>query len=108
MFPLSSRARKGPGLKLASLLVLLVGLSIAAGIYFFAPEPDENAVLYEISLSKQYARTLQRLGGKQALLFDDIQQWLAARWRGKQLGVTIGWIAVAAAGIMFFVAKRRD
>ena len=108
MLPVSSRAWKGPGLKLASLLVLLIGLSIAAGIYFFAPEQEDNAAMYEVGVSKQYTRTLQRLGGRQAVLFDEIQTWLAARWRGKQLGVTIGWITVAAAGIMFLVARRRD
>ena len=102
-----SRPREGAKLKLASFLVLVIGLSIAAGIYFFAPEPDENAALYEMSISKQYARTLQRLGGKQALLFDDIQRWFAARWQGKQLGVTIGWVSVGAAVILYFAGRRR-
>ena len=94
-------------MKIASALVLAIGLSIAAGIYFFAPEPDENMTLYEMSISKQYARTLERLGGKQALLFDDIQRWLAARWQGKQLGVTIGWLSVGAALILYLAARRR-
>jgi len=102
----SARARKGPGLKLASLLVLLIGLSIAAGIYFFAPEQDENAAMYEIGVSKQYARTLQRLGGRQAVLFDEIQTWLAARWHGKQLGVTIGWVSAGAALILYLAGRR--
>ena len=84
----------------------MIGLSVAAGIYFFAPEPDENAALYEMSISKQYARTLQRLGGKQALLFDDIQRWLAARWQGKQLGVSIAWISVGAALVLFLAGRR--
>lgn len=89
-----------------SALVLVIGLSIAAGIYFFAPEPDENATLYEMSVSKQYARTLERLGGKQALLFDDIQRWFAARWQGKQLGVTIAWISVGAAVVLFLAGRH--
>ena len=94
-------------MKLASALVLAIGLSVAAGIYFFAPEPDENATLYEMSVSKQYARTLQRLGGKQALLLDDIQRWFAARWQGKQLGVTVAWLSVGLAGVLYLVARRR-
>ena len=94
-------------MKIASALVLAIGLGVAAGIYFFAPEPDENAVLYEMSVSKQYARTLQRLGGKQALLMDDLQRWFAARWEGKQLGVTIGWLSVGVALVLYLVASRR-
>ena len=94
-------------MKIASVLVLVIGLSVAAGIYFFAPEPDVNAAMYEMSVSKQYARTLQRLGGRQAVLFDDIQRWLAARFEGKQLGVTIGWLAVGAAGVLYVIGRAR-
>jgi hypothetical protein len=94
-------------LKIASALVLAIGLCVGAGIYFFAPEPDENAALYEMSVSKQYARTLQRLGGKQALLFDDIQRWFVARFEGKQLGVTIAFLSVGAALMLYLAARRR-
>lgn len=93
-------------MKLASILVLLIGLSVAAGIYFFAPEADENAALYEMGQSKQYVRTLQRLGGRQAVLFDEIQSWFAARWQGKQLGATIGWISVGAALVLYLAGRR--
>ena len=92
-------------MKIASALVLAIGLSIAAGIYFFSPEPAENMVIYEMSISKQHARTLERLGGKQALLFDDIQRWLAARWQGKQLGVTIGWLSIGVAGVLYWIGR---
>ena len=92
-------------MKLASALVLAIGLSIAAGIYFFAPERDENAAMYELSVSKQYARTLQRLGGKQALLFDDIQRWVAARFEGKQLGVTIAWLSIGLAAVLYWIGR---
>lgn len=92
-------------MKLASLLVLLIGLSVAAGIYFFAQGPDEN--LYQITASKQYNRTLRQFGGKASVLFDDLQQWFAARWQGKQLGVTIGWISVGAALVLYLVGRQR-
>src|SRR5262249_19673333 len=102
----SSPARRGPGVKLASALVLAIGLSIAAGIYFFAPEQDENLAMYEMSNSKQYVRTLQRLGGRQAVLFDEIQTWFAARWQGKQLGVTIGVISAGAALLLYLAGRH--
>lgn len=98
---------KGPALKLASFLVLVIGLGIAAGIYFFAPERDENMAMYEIAASKQYARTLQQFGGRQAVLFDEMQTWFGSLWRGKQLGVTIGWISIGAAVILYVAASRR-
>jgi hypothetical protein len=93
-------------LKIASLLVLVIGLSVAAGIYFFSPEQDENMAMYEMAASKQYNRQLQRFGGKASVLFDEIQQWFAARWQGKQLGETIGWISVGAALVLYFAGRR--
>jgi hypothetical protein len=94
-------------LKIASLLVLVIGLGVAAGIYFSAPAQDENMAMYEMAASKQYNRQLQRFGGKASVLFDEIQTWFAARWQGRQLGVTIGWISVGAALVLYFAARRR-
>ena len=94
-------------MRIASLLVLVIGLGVAAGIYFSVPEQDENMAMYEMAASKQYNRQLQRFGGKASVLFDEIQTWLAARWQGRQLGVTIGWISVGAALVLYFAARRR-
>jgi hypothetical protein len=93
-------------LKLASALVLAIGLSLAVAIYVIAPEQDESMTMYEMSVSKQYNRTLRQFGGKASVLFDDVQQWLAARWQGKQLGVTIGWISVGAALVLYFAGRH--
>ena len=46
-------------------------------------------------------------GGKAAVLFDEIDRWLAGRFEGKQLGITIAAASVAAALIMFVVAERK-
>lgn len=94
-------------MKIAAALVLAIGLSVGAGIYFFAPEPDQNAAMYEVGVSKQYNRTLRQFGGRQAVLFDEFQTWFGSLWRGKQLGVTIGWLSVGAALMLYFVARRR-
>jgi hypothetical protein len=59
------------------------------------------------TISKAYQRQLERYGGKAALLFDDINRWLAARFQGKQLGVTIAAASAAAALVMFALAERR-
>lgn len=62
--------------------------------------------MYEIAASKQYARTLQQFGGKQAVLLDELQTWFAARWKGKQLGVTIAWISVGAALVLYLLGRQ--
>ena len=92
-------------LKVLSALILAIGLSVAAGIYFFTPERDENLSRVEIAASKQYNRTLQRFGGRASVMFDEMQEWFAARWRGKQLGVTIAWLSVGVAGVLYLVAR---
>ena len=92
-------------MKIASLLVLVIGLSVAASIYFFSPERDENMAMYEMAASKQYNRQLQRFGGKASVLFDEIQTWFAARWQGKQLGVTIGWLSIGVAGVLYLIGR---
>jgi len=93
-------------LHVVSAAVLVAGLSAAATIYMLAPDDDENMSMYQITASKQYNGQLQRFGGKASVLFDEIQQWFAARWQGKQLGVTIGWISVGAALVLYFADRR--
>ncbi|OAI51021.1 hypothetical protein AYO46_08770 [Betaproteobacteria bacterium SCGC AG-212-J23] len=93
-------------MKIASILVLAIGLSVAAGIYLFAPEEDEAAAMYDLANSKQYNRTLRQFGGKASVLFDDVQRWFAARWQGKQLGVTIGWLSAGTALVLYLASRR--
>jgi hypothetical protein len=85
--------------------VLMVGLSAGGVIYLMADDAGDEAMA-EIYGSKTYARQLQRFGGKASVVFDDIDRWLAARWRGKSLGVTIVWLSVLASGCVYFVARR--
>ena len=93
-------------MRIASILVLAIGLGVAAGVYFFTPETDENLAMVEIAASKQYNRTLQQFGGRASVVFDDLQRWFAARWQGKQLGVTIGWISVGAALVLYLASRK--
>jgi hypothetical protein len=68
---------------------------------------DEAAAMYDLANSKQYNRTLRQFGGKASVLFDDLQRWFAARWQGKQLGVTIGSITVVIAFGLYLASRRR-
>jgi hypothetical protein len=106
---------KRSGLFLLALAILVAGLAAGAAIYVFADEPEATAYViigdtaYPVdpTTSKAYVRDLQRYGGKAAVLFDEINRWVAARFQGKQLGITIAAASVAAALIMFLVAEPR-
>jgi hypothetical protein len=84
--------------------VVLVGL--AAGLVIYAMADDDPDALQEIYGSKTYVRQLQRFGGKASVVFDDIDRWLAARFHGKALGVTIIWLSVAGGGGVFLIGRR--
>jgi hypothetical protein len=95
--------------------VLVAGLLSAATIYLVADD-EATATAYVIvgdvaypvdpTRTKTYVRQLERFGGKAAVLFDEFNRWFAGLWQGKALGVTIGWISVAAAVVIFWIARR--
>src|SRR5262245_8983776 len=95
-------------LHVAAVVILVVGVAAGLAIYFLAEDQAPHLGLYEIQISKQYVREIERFGGKAALLFDDLGRWFGERWHGKQLGVTIGWLSVFAAGVLYLLARRRD
>ena len=97
-------------MRLIAALVLIVGLATAAAIYFIAEEEAPLTSSYVITidpaLTKTYVRDLERFGGKAAVLFDDFNRWFAGRWHGKALGVTVAWISIAVALVLFWVARK--
>ena len=98
-------------LTLIAATVLIIGFIAAAVIYFTAEEEPQLSSSYVIvidpALTKTYVRDLERFGGKAAVLFDDFNRWFAARWHGRALGVTVAWISVGAAGLLYWIASRR-
>ena len=97
-------------MRLAAALVLIVGLATAAAIYFTAEDEPQLTSSYVIvmdpAMTKTYVRDLERFGGKAAVLFDEFNRWFAARWHGKALGVTIAWLSVGAAALLFWISGR--
>ena len=102
-------------LRLACLIILLLGLCSALLIYLLAEDiPDDslgyvvvNGTVYPLATrdSKNYRREVQRFGGKTALLFDDFARWFAERWQGKALAETVAWISLLAAlGLYLFAS----
>jgi len=88
-------------------LILVLGLALAALVYLTAP-PDADAsagnhntgtAAYSIAPrdSKQYFSDVENVGGKPALLADDLNWWLADLWHGKRLAYTVAALAMALA-----------
>src|SRR5881394_2647620 len=100
---------------IAALFILVAGLACGVTIYLLADEPEATAYVivgdtaYPVdpTTSKAYQRQLERYGGKLAVVFDDLNRWVAARFQGKQLGVTIGLGCAGAALILYALAERR-
>jgi hypothetical protein len=102
-------------LYLSCVAILLVGLCSSVLIYFTAEERAAAGMNYIIvngeaypvapQSTKRYIRELERIGGKQAVIFDEIIRWFDERFSGKALGVTLGWISVAAALALFLFAR---
>ena len=64
-----------------------------------------NGTVYPLSThdSKKYRFELERIGGKQALLFDDLDRWFEELWQGKTLAKTVAWISILVSlGIYLF------
>jgi hypothetical protein len=97
-------------MRLIAALVLCLGLAAGAAIYFTAEEEPQLTSSYVITidpaLTKTYVRDLERFGGKAAVLFDDFNRWFAARWRGRALGVTVAWITIAVAGLLYWISGK--
>jgi hypothetical protein len=90
----------------ASFLVLVVGLTAGAVIYFMAEDEAVKLAIHEMTISKTYVRELLRFGGRASVLFDDFNRWFAGLWRGKALGVTIAWLSAGTSLALFLVARR--
>src|ERR1700693_5811892 len=86
-------------LYLISAIVLLIGLSSSIWIYLSAENVSENVLGYEIiggnaylvnpENSKKYVHDLERIGGKSAVLADELSRWFIGLWHGKEVAFTV-------------------
>ena len=95
--------------------MLAVGVVAGVSIYLVAEDEPEStsyvivgdaAYPVDPTRTKTYVRQLERFGGKAAVLFDDFNRWFAGLWQGKALGVTVAWLSVFAAAVLFAIARR--
>jgi hypothetical protein len=110
--------RKARWLYAASIAMLACGVLASALVYWTADDSPAEGMHYIIvggeahpvdpTLSKTYARDLQRFGGRAALLFDEFNRWFASLWHGKALAATVLWLAIAASALLLFLAWREN
>ncbi len=95
---------------LISAVILLLGMGSAIAIYATAPAESDDAQgyrivggkMYPVVPTKMYVRNLELYGDKGLVLYDDMTRWFDERWHGKALGVTIAWISVFTAAVIYF------
>ena len=103
-------------LRLASALILVLGLCAALLIYRAADTGAQEAIAFEIidgqaysvapAESKVYRREVERIGGKAALLFADFDRWFSGLWRGRSLAYTVAFLTTTASAALFLIARR--
>ena len=103
-------------LYLIGAVILLAGLSWAVYLYETATEDESNVVGYEIvdghkypirpEDSKRYLYELQRIGGKSAVVADEINRWFESLWQGKRFGYTVALLSVGIALAFFWAAQH--
>ena len=85
--------------------MLVAGAVVSAVLYVEMPEADESVELHHLSVSKSYLGTLQRYGGKAAVLFDEVNRWFAGLWEGKALAGTVLVLTLLVAGTLFVCGR---
>jgi hypothetical protein len=76
--------------------ILMTGFGSAIAIYLTAPESSDNPFA-EFEQSKRFSHEVQRMGGKMALVANDISSWFVELWHGRQLAYTVTGITLAIA-----------
>src|SRR5437762_14351933 len=72
-----------------SIAIFVAGWVVGIAVYLSAA--DEDQLPFELTNdSKLYVRRLEYLGGKSALVYQEINDFVASLWHGQRLGITIG------------------
>jgi hypothetical protein len=87
--------------------ILLVGFGSALAIYLTAAETP-NDPFAEFEKSKKFAYELERMGGKAALVANDLNKWFAGLWQGEALALTVAVITIVIAGGYYFIASSLE
>jgi hypothetical protein len=89
-----------------SIAILAAGWAVGIAIWFSAAADEQ--LPFELTYeSKRNTYRLEQLGGKSALLYQEIDDFLASLWHGSRLGLTIGVLSSLLAVCWFLLAPRK-
>jgi hypothetical protein len=103
MSPPTTERRPSRGVRRAGLVVLAIGLAVAALIGLMSHPPD-----FEDGVDSHEASAIERIGGTATVRAVQLDQWLASLWHGERLAWTIALLSLAVCGGCFYVASLMD
>lgn len=89
---------------LNTFIILLVGWITALIIYLKAEEIVESP-LAEFEKTKRFTNSVERMGGKTALVANDLSKWFSCLWQGETLAYTVIFITIVIAATYYFIAS---
>jgi hypothetical protein len=98
----------GPSrLRVATGLILGVGLGSALLIFIFVPEETALRPEWDVTQTKHYRHDLELYGGKAGVQLDELRRWFGTLWHGKALAGTVLVLSVASVLAIRFVDRFR-
>ena len=85
-------------------IILLAGWAGSVAIYLTAGEKTENPFA-EFENSKRFANGVERMGGKTALIANDLSKWFNGLWHGETLAYTVAVITFVIACGYYVIAS---
>ena len=86
--------------------ILLIGLGSAVWVYVTAVDIPDNPFA-EFEQSKRFSHEVQRMGGKMALVANELSSWFSGLWQGRQLAFTIACCTLLIAALYYVIASPR-
>ncbi len=91
-----------------ALAILAAGWAVGLPIFMFAGSGEESLPFELTSDSRINANRLGRLGGRSALFYQQLGDWLGGLFHGWRLGLTIGVLASLLALAWYLLAPPRQ
>lgn len=88
-------------LRIAGLIILVLGLLIA-GLIYATRSPDDEDVEF---VTKRELLQMERIGGKANVLAIELRQWFVGLWQGQNLAFTLAYLSIGGCGFCFLLAK---
>lgn len=96
----------------AGVVILVLGLALAAFVYWHATGPASDATGYQIVGGQAYAvdesaaqqAQTERMGGHALVMTTRFSHWLGSLWHGERFAWTLGTLSVVASLLCLWIA----